>query len=65
VEKVNEDNLLLFMDSDLQLVNKNYNRSVFDLDEIQAFLLSGKSFLVISKSKSFTFGPGIIFTVLP
>lgn len=49
MDETNEDDLLLFMDSDIQLVNQNFNISVFDLDEIQAFLLSGKSMLVVSE----------------
>ena len=49
MDETNEDDLLLFMDSDIQLVNQNFNISVFDLDEIQDFLLSGKSMLVVSE----------------
>jgi hypothetical protein len=49
LDETNEDDLLIFMDSDIQLVNQNFNISVFDLDEIQDFLLSGKSMLVVSE----------------
>lgn len=53
MDEANEDDLLLFMDTDMQLINENFTRSIFNIDEIQTFLQSGKSMLVIKEDGSF------------
>jgi hypothetical protein len=44
---------LVFVDTDMQLINGNYTRSIFDLIEVREFLRSGKSMLVINEAGSF------------
>jgi hypothetical protein len=62
MDEVNEDDLLLFMDTDMQIVPENFTKSFFDLDETQTFLQSGKSMLVIKEDGSFWgFGTDEIF----
>ena len=53
MDEANEDDLLLFMDTDMQIMPENFTTSIFDLDEIQTFLQSGKSMLVIKEDGSF------------
>ena len=60
-----EDDLLVFVDTDMQLTNndghENFTRSFFELDEIRTFLQSGKSMLVINEDSFWGWGTEKIF----
>eukprot|EP00585_Thalassiosira_rotula_P011954 CAMPEP_0196161166 /NCGR_PEP_ID=MMETSP0910-20130528/47196_1 /TAXON_ID=49265 /ORGANISM="Thalassiosira rotula, Strain GSO102" /LENGTH=292 /DNA_ID=CAMNT_0041426107 /DNA_START=602 /DNA_END=1480 /DNA_ORIENTATION=+ len=53
----NEDDLIVFMDTDMQILNANFARSILELEEIQSFLNSNKSMLVIDE-RDFSFWDG-------
>ena len=48
-DDTSENDLLVFMDTDMQIYNENFTRNIFEITEFRHFLESGKSFLVIEE----------------
>jgi len=48
MDKGDEDDLIIFMDTDNQILNANFTLNLFDLDEVKAFLSSNKHMFVIA-----------------
>ena len=48
MDKADEDDLIIFMDTDNQILNANFTLNLFDLDEVRTFLSSNKQMFVVA-----------------
>ena len=50
MDEVNENDVIYFFDTDAQILNANFARSLLDLEDVKAFLNSGKTMMVMNEN---------------
>ena len=54
-EEVNENDLIIFVDADMQIINANFTLSIFELTEVQSFLHSDDKHMLVIDERSASF----------